>query len=236
MPFSIVRSIKNHRSGYTNEQIKVRNVTNNDPFSPTEQELQEINQWTYDKDRFHAVFEILYMRLNDKSKYWRHIIKALIVLDYCLHLGSVDAQNWCKDKLYIIKTLREFEYVDELGNDLGINGKSNLFINMWYLLTSELYLVRSKARQLTELIQDSTSLRKEQFEWQLLKCERGNIDSSESSTTTAATAFTFGNATADIGNGNLTTTASIDPRKAHISPSSLRSAHCQVNVIFIIFR
>ena len=61
-------------------------------------------------------------RLNDKGKNWRHVLKALKVLDYCLHEGSELVVTWARKNVYIIKTLREFQYVDEDGRDVGQNG------------------------------------------------------------------------------------------------------------------
>lgn len=61
-------------------------------------------------------------RLNDKGKNWRHVLKALKVLDYCLHEGSELVVTWARQSIYIIKTLREFQYIDEDGRDVGQNG------------------------------------------------------------------------------------------------------------------
>ncbi len=61
-------------------------------------------------------------RLNDKGKNWRHVLKALKVTDYCLHEGSELVVTWAKQNIFIIKTLREFIYVDEEGKDVGQNG------------------------------------------------------------------------------------------------------------------
>jgi len=67
--------------------------------------------------------DMLDKRLNDKGKNWRHVLKALKVLDYCLHEGSELVVTWAKQNIYIIKTLREFMYVDEDGRDVGQNGR-----------------------------------------------------------------------------------------------------------------
>lgn len=61
-------------------------------------------------------------RLNDKGKNWRHVLKSLKVLDYCLHEGSELVVTWARKNIYIIKTLREFQYIDEDGRDVGQNG------------------------------------------------------------------------------------------------------------------
>jgi epsin len=72
--------------------------------------------------------DMLDKRLNDKGKNWRHVLKSLKVLDYCLHEGSELVVTWARKNVYIIKTLREFTYVDEEGRDVGQNGKLSLEI------------------------------------------------------------------------------------------------------------
>jgi epsin len=67
--------------------------------------------------------DMLDKRLNDKGKNWRHVLKALKVLDYCLHEGSELVVTWAVKNLFIIKTLREFQYIDEEGRDVGQNGE-----------------------------------------------------------------------------------------------------------------
>jgi epsin len=74
--------------------------------------------------------DMLDKRLNDKGKNWRHVLKALKVLDYCLHEGSELVVTWAKQNIYIIRTLREFIYVDEEGRDVGQNGG-------WILLAAQ---------------------------------------------------------------------------------------------------
>lgn len=71
---------------------------------------------------FFEIMDMLDKRLNDKGKNWRHVLKALKVLDYCLHEGSENVVVWAKDNIYIIKTLREFQFLDEEGRDQGANG------------------------------------------------------------------------------------------------------------------
>ncbi|KAF2116324.1 hypothetical protein BDV96DRAFT_573803 [Lophiotrema nucula] len=86
--------------------------------------------------------DMLDKRLNDKGKNWRHVLKSLKVLDYCLHEGSELVVTWARKNIYIIKTLREFQYIDEDGRDVGQN-------------------VRISAKELTSLIMDEERLRAE---------------------------------------------------------------------------
>lgn len=71
---------------------------------------------------FYEIMDMLDKRLNDKGKNWRHVLKSLKVLDYCLHEGSEMVVTWARKNVYIIKTLREFQYIDEDGADVGQNG------------------------------------------------------------------------------------------------------------------
>ncbi len=72
---------------------------------------------------FYEIMDMLDKRMNDKGKNWRHVLKSLKVLDYCLHEGSELVVTWARKNVYIIKTLREFQYVDDDGKDVGQNGK-----------------------------------------------------------------------------------------------------------------
>ncbi|KAL7273495.1 hypothetical protein RUND412_003650 [Rhizina undulata] len=159
----VIRTVKNVTKGYSSTQVKVRNATSNDPWGPTGTEMSEIAQMTFETD--HPFFEIMDMldkRLNDKGKNWRHVLKALKVLDYCLHEGSEHVVVWAKDNIYIIKTLREFQYIDEEGRDQGLN-------------------VRISAKELTSLINDEDRLRSERKDRKSWKSRVHGIEESASS-------------------------------------------------------
>src|SRR5580693_5023692 len=70
--------------------------------------------------------------------------QSLTVLDYCLHAGSENVVVYFRDNIYIIKTLKEFQYVDEYGKDQGAN-------------------VRQKAKDITNLLTDEERLRQERL-------------------------------------------------------------------------
>lgn len=71
-----------------------------------------------------------------------YLEQSLTVLDYCLHQGSENVVIYFRDNVYVIKTLKEFQYVDEDGKDQGAN-------------------VRQKAKDITNLLQDESRLREE---------------------------------------------------------------------------
>ncbi|KAF1950925.1 ENTH-domain-containing protein [Byssothecium circinans] len=139
----VVRSVKNVTKGYSAVEVKVRNATSNDPWGPVGSDMAEIAQITFNNSTdFYQVMDMLDKRLNDKGKNWRHVLKSLKVLDYCLHEGSELVVTWARKNIYIIKTLREFQYIDEDGRDVGQN-------------------IRIAAKELTALVMDEERLRTE---------------------------------------------------------------------------
>ncbi|KAF9178138.1 hypothetical protein BGZ51_007777 [Haplosporangium sp. Z 767] len=70
------------------------------------------------------------------------LFQALTVLDYLLHVGSENVVKYARENLYIVKTLKEFQYIDEEGKDQGSN-------------------VRQKAKDITALLSDESRLKEE---------------------------------------------------------------------------
>ncbi|RYP47943.1 hypothetical protein DL768_006098 [Monosporascus sp. mg162] len=154
----VMRSVKNVTKGYSSVQVKVREATSNDPWGPTGTQMSEIAQLSYNSStEFYDIVDMLDKRLNDKGKNWRHVLKALKVLDYCLHEGSELVVTWARKNIYIIKTLREFMYIDEDGRDVGQN-------------------VRVAAKELTALILDEDRLRAERADRKTWKSRVSGIE------------------------------------------------------------
>jgi epsin len=117
---------KNFAKGYSDIQIRVREATSNDPNTPPLNLLQAISNATHSQREFMDIFYILGKRLNDSGKNWRHVFKALVVLDYLLRHGSDAVVEYSKVNIHVIKTLKEFQYIDEEGRDQGMNGEAAL--------------------------------------------------------------------------------------------------------------
>ncbi|KAF7760704.1 hypothetical protein Agabi119p4_10113 [Agaricus bisporus var. burnettii] len=137
-----LRITKNYTKGYSDTQAKVRDATSNDPWGPSGTQMNEIAQLTYNQNDFIEIMEMLDKRLNDKGKNWRHVFKSLTVLDYCLHQGSENVVIYFRDNIYIVKTLKEFQFIDDDGKDQGAN-------------------VRQKAKDISNLLVDEARLREE---------------------------------------------------------------------------
>ncbi|ETW85147.1 equilibrative nucleoside transporter protein, partial [Heterobasidion irregulare TC 32-1] len=139
---SALRAAKNITHGYSDTESKARAATSNESMPPSGQQMHELSVLSYNQQDFVEIMEILDKRLNDKGKYWRHVYKSLVVVDYLLHSGSPAVISYFRSNIYIIKTLTEFQYVDDTGRDVGGN-------------------IRARARDITRLLNDKTRLASE---------------------------------------------------------------------------
>ncbi|XP_008546784.1 epsin-2 isoform X2 [Microplitis demolitor] len=137
----IRRDILNLAHNYSLAQKLVRKATSNDPWGPSSTLMAEIADLTYNVVAFTEIMQMLWKRLNDHGKNWRHVYKALIVLDYLIKTGSEKVAQQCKENIFAIQTLKDFQYMDGI-KDQGIN-------------------VREKAKQLVALLKDDERLRNE---------------------------------------------------------------------------
>ncbi|XP_015226630.1 PREDICTED: epsin-3-like isoform X2 [Cyprinodon variegatus] len=136
------RQVKNIVHNYSEAEIKVREATSNDPWGPSSSLMSEIADLTFNVVAFAEVMGMVWKRLNDSGKNWRHVYKALTLLDYLLKTGSERVAQQCRENAFTIQTLRDFQYMDRDGRDQGAN-------------------VREKARQLVCLLRDEDRLRQE---------------------------------------------------------------------------
>lgn len=71
-----IRAIKEFTKGYSDTQLKVRDATSNEPWGPSDTQMNEIAEMTYNQDDYVEILEMLYKRLNEKGKNWRHVFKV----------------------------------------------------------------------------------------------------------------------------------------------------------------
>lgn len=135
------RNVKNVVKNYTDAQVKVREATSNDPWGPSSTLMSEIADLTYNVVAFSEIMQMIWKRLNDHGKNWRHVYKALVLLEYLIKTGSEKVAQQCKENIYAIQTLKDFQYVEE-NKDQGMN-------------------VREKSRQLVTLLKDDERLKSE---------------------------------------------------------------------------
>lgn len=134
--------MKNMVNNYSEAEKKVREATSNDPWGPSSSLMSEIADLTYKVVAFSEIMSMIWKRLNDHGKNWRHVYKALTLLDYLIKTGSERVALQCKENIFAIQTLKDFQYIDRDGKDQGIN-------------------VREKSKQLVVLLKDEDRLKGE---------------------------------------------------------------------------
>ncbi|XP_070489832.1 epsin-2 isoform X2 [Chironomus tepperi] len=135
------RNIKNLAHNYSDAQVKVREATSNDPWGPSSTIMAEIADLTYNVVAFSEIMQMIWKRTNDHGKNWRHVYKALLLLEYLIKTGSEKVAQQCKENIFSIQTLKDFQHLEE-GKDQGVH-------------------VREKAKQLVILLKDDERLKAE---------------------------------------------------------------------------
>lgn len=137
----IQRNMKNVVKNYSDAQVKVREATSNDHWGPSSTLMSEIADLTYNVVAFSEIMQMIWKRLNDHGKNWRHVYKALVLLEYLIKTGSEKVAQQCKENIFAIQTLKDFQYIEE-NKDQGMN-------------------VREKSKALVALLKDDDKLRNE---------------------------------------------------------------------------
>lgn len=70
------RQVKNIVHNYSDAEIKVREATSNDPWGPSSSLMSEIAELTFSVVAFSEVMGMVWKRLNDHGKNWRHVYKV----------------------------------------------------------------------------------------------------------------------------------------------------------------
>lgn len=84
----VLRSVKNIVKNYTDAEVKVREATSNDPWGPSSTLMSEIADLTYNVVAFTEIMAMIWKRLSDHGKNWRHVYKSLTLLEYIMKTGS----------------------------------------------------------------------------------------------------------------------------------------------------
>lgn len=128
---------------YTETEAKVREATNDDPWGPSGQQMQEIASFTFTYEAFPEVMGMLWKRmLQDVKQNWRRVYKSLLLLDYLLKNGSERVVTSAREHIYDLRSLENYTFVDDNGKDQGIN-------------------IRHKVTDMIDFIQDDDRLRDE---------------------------------------------------------------------------
>lgn len=119
---------------------KVLDATSNEPWGPHGTVMADIAQATRNYNDYQMIMSIIWKRINDTGRNWRHVYKALTLLEFLVAHGSERVIDELKEHAYQISTLVDFQYIDSSGKDQGQN-------------------VRRKSQNLVTLLNDKEKIR-----------------------------------------------------------------------------
>jgi len=137
---AVRRTLKNVTKNYAPCERDVRDATSNDQSLPSPTTMARITNATYDVIESPLVMAMVWKRLNDTGKNWRHVYKTLLVMDYLLKTGAEHVIQEVVANKFAVQCLLDFMHVGSNGVDKGIN-------------------VRQQAQKLLNLIDDDAGLR-----------------------------------------------------------------------------
>uniref|UniRef100_A0A158PLV2 ENTH domain-containing protein n=1 Tax=Angiostrongylus costaricensis TaxID=334426 RepID=A0A158PLV2_ANGCS len=146
---TIRRQVKNVAYNFSDAQVKVREATCNDPWGPSTALMSEISDLTNNPMAFTEVMSIIWKRLNDSGKNWRHVYKSLVLLDFLIKCGNDKVSQQCRENIFTIETLKDFQHIED-NRDQGLN-------------------IREKAKQITALLTDEERLKNERTRFMLTR-------------------------------------------------------------------
>jgi len=123
-------------------EVLVRDATNNEQWGPSGTQMRQIAAATHHYTDYDIIMNVLWKRLADRGKNWRHVYKSLLLLDYLIKNGSDRVINESRRRIIELKTLTQFQYIDEHDRDTGLN-------------------VRERAKTLVDLLHDDKRIRSE---------------------------------------------------------------------------
>ncbi|GLT47992.1 hypothetical protein SLA2020_216370 [Shorea laevis] len=100
---------------------KVLDATSNEPWGPHGSLLADIAMATRNYHEYQMIMAVIWKRINDTGKNWRHVYKGLTVLEYLVAHGSERVIDDIREHSYQISTLSDFQYIDSSGRDQGSN-------------------------------------------------------------------------------------------------------------------
>ncbi|PPD71536.1 hypothetical protein GOBAR_DD31568 [Gossypium barbadense] len=100
---------------------KVLDATSNEPWGPHGSLLADIAMATRNYHEYQMIMTVIWKRLSDTGKNWRHVYKALTVLEYLVGHGSERVIDDIREHAYQISALSNFQYIDSSGRDQGNN-------------------------------------------------------------------------------------------------------------------
>ena len=115
------KQAKYQMAGLTEIEIKTLECTNSDPWRAHGKDLAELARATRNREDMYLIMKTLWHRLDGRDDQWRHVYKALTVMEFLVAQGAEDVTRELRDSLRTIERLKDFHYKEPNGKDQGIN-------------------------------------------------------------------------------------------------------------------
>jgi epsin len=108
-------------NGLSEIEIKVQEATGPENWGPHGAVMAEIARASRDRDDLPLIMKTLWGRLEHKEEEWRHVYKALAIMEFLIAQGAEAVVRELRSNLREIKRLESFQYKEPSGRDQGVN-------------------------------------------------------------------------------------------------------------------
>ncbi|KAA6385000.1 MAG: hypothetical protein EZS28_019472 [Streblomastix strix] len=153
---SLLKQVQNLPVFGTEIERKIRFVTSNDRDVVDTSLLNEIADETHKRDFYDEIMQLVWERLDQKSKDWKIVYKTLQLMEVLIRSGSPSCITEIRRNQYKVKNLQFFDYTNSHQVDCGVN-------------------VREKAKGLLEILDNDELIKEMRDESQRTRerCEGG---------------------------------------------------------------
>ena len=91
------KQAKYQMAGLTEIEIKTLECTNSDPWGAHGKDLAELARATRNREDMYLIMKTLWHRLDGRDDQWRHVYKALTVMEFLVAQGAEDVTRELRD-------------------------------------------------------------------------------------------------------------------------------------------
>ena len=111
---------------------KVLDATSNELWGLHGTHLADVAQDTRNYHEYQMIISVIWKQINDTGKNWRHVYKALTILEYLASHGSKRVIDEIRVHIYQISTLSDFQHIDSSRRDREAVSERNLKVSwLW---------------------------------------------------------------------------------------------------------
>ena len=91
--------------------------------------MNEIASETFDYEKYSIIMTLLWKSLDTNSRTWKHIFKALTLIEFLVKNGNERVVEESRDHLYSIRPLQDFNFYDgNVDKGTGVREKAKALV------------------------------------------------------------------------------------------------------------